>query len=109
MKFVLYIVQFGTAAILFLFSALASWYQGSGLLNDPWEWKYSAKFTTLLYGADSIKDAGDISQLDFFVYAAKHTPTTVVLMAKQLHLHHWPCMLAAFQIRKTPKKDVRTA
>ncbi|WP_240486227.1 DUF4306 domain-containing protein [Bacillus haynesii] len=43
MKFVLYAVQFGTAALLFLFSALASWYQGSELLKVPWEWKYTAK------------------------------------------------------------------
>lgn len=109
MKFVLYIVQFGTAAILFLFSALASWYQGSGLLNDPWEWKYSAKFTTLLYGADSIKDAGDISQLDFFVYAAKHTPTTVVLMVSSfIYIIGLACWLL-FKYGKRRKKDVRTA
>jgi len=50
MKFVLYAVQFGTAALVFLFSALASWYQGSELLKVPWEWKYTAKFTKLLYG-----------------------------------------------------------
>ncbi len=66
MKFVLYAVQLGTAALLFLFSALASWYQGSELLKVPWEWKYTAKFTKLLYGEDSIKYAHDISQLDFF-------------------------------------------
>lgn len=84
MRFVLYFVQFGTAFMLFLFSSMASWYQGSALLSDPWEWKYSAKFTKLFYGADSFKDAGDISQLDFFVYAAKHTPATVVLMAVSL-------------------------
>ncbi|MEC1259219.1 YjdJ family protein [Bacillus swezeyi] len=84
MKFVVYAVQFGTAALLFLFSAFVSWYQGSELLNVPWEWKYSAKFTKLMYGADSIQNAGDISQLDFFVYAAKHTPASVVLMAVSL-------------------------
>ncbi|MGV2549611.1 YjdJ family protein, partial [Bacillus licheniformis] len=69
---------------LFLFSALSSWYQVSELLKLPWEWKYTAKFTSWLYGEDSIKNAHNISQLDFFVYAAKHTPATVILMAVSL-------------------------
>ncbi|RCK13118.1 DUF4306 domain-containing protein [Bacillus licheniformis] len=43
MKFVLYAVQFGTAALLFLFSALASWYQGSELLKVPWEFMNRAR------------------------------------------------------------------
>lgn len=65
MKFVLYAVQFGTAALLFLFSALASWYQGSELLKVPWEWKYTAKFTSWLYGEDSIKNAHKFHSLIF--------------------------------------------
>ncbi|MBU8683850.1 YjdJ family protein [Bacillus haynesii] len=101
MKFVLYAVQFGTAALLFLFSALASWYQGSELLKVPWEWRYTAKFTSWLYGEDSIKNAHNISQLDFFVYAAKHTPATVILMAVSLA---YIIALAAYLLIKTNVK-----
>ncbi|MFN2744652.1 YjdJ family protein [Bacillus sp. z60-18] len=105
MRFVLYAVQFGTAALLFLFSALASWYEGSELLRDRWEWNYSARFTKLLHGADSIKDASDISQLDFFVYAAKHAPASIILMAVSLA---YITALAAYLLIKTYFKRKRS-
>lgn len=65
MKFVVYAVQFGTAALLFLFSALVSWYQGSELLNVPWEWKYSAKFTKLMMERIPFKTRGIFHSLIF--------------------------------------------
>ncbi|WP_142344774.1 YjdJ family protein [Bacillus cereus] len=71
-------VQLGSACMLFITSALMSWYQGSNLIDYPDEWKYSAKFTNYFKGYVSHYD--DIYQIDFFIYAAKFYPTAFVVM-----------------------------
>ncbi|WP_226669800.1 YjdJ family protein [Metabacillus litoralis] len=73
-----FIIQFGIFSILFLFSTAASWYEGSAILNNPWEWKYSTPFTTFFYGG--VNNQSDISQLDYFIYAFKFLPTYPVIM-----------------------------
>ena len=73
-----YIVQFGIAIIFFSVSALISWYEGSNLIEDSFEWKYSTKFTNYFKGPVSNYD--DILQIDFFVYAAKFYPVPVLIM-----------------------------
>ena len=42
-------VQLGSACMLLYTSALINWYQGreSNLIDNPDEWKYSAKFTNI--------------------------------------------------------------
>ena len=70
-------IQFGLAFILFLFSTLASWYEGSEILNWPSEWKYTAFFSQL---NGEIVHASDISPLDHFIYAIKFRPTFPLLM-----------------------------
>ncbi|MDR4947204.1 DUF4306 domain-containing protein [Neobacillus cucumis] len=44
------IIQFGVSSILLLFSTAVAWYEGSAILDNPWEWSYSTSFTQLLYG-----------------------------------------------------------
>ncbi|KIL51259.1 hypothetical protein KP77_07710 [Jeotgalibacillus alimentarius] len=71
-------IQFGAVFTLFMIAALGSWYEGSGILNDPWEWKYSAPLSTLIHG--DITSESQILQLDHFVYAAKFQPLLPLIM-----------------------------
>lgn len=64
--------QVGVGLLVFGFTALFSWYEGSALLDDPWEWKYSTPFSEMIHGSVLMK--GQIVDLDFFVYAAKFSP-----------------------------------
>ncbi|MEI4832323.1 YjdJ family protein [Bacillus sp. FJAT-53711] len=73
-----YMVQFGVVFIFFIVSAIISWYEGSNLIEDSFDWKYSAKFTNYFKG--SVSDSHDIMQIDFFVYAAKFYPIPVMIM-----------------------------
>ncbi|WP_240613589.1 YjdJ family protein [Pueribacillus theae] len=76
---VIYIIQYCFALVLLIFSTFASWYEGSAILDDPWEWKYSTPFSQFLYGR-AIQNIHQISQLDHFVYAAKFHPTFPIIM-----------------------------
>ncbi|WML58711.1 YjdJ family protein [Neobacillus sp. PS2-9] len=70
--------QIGLASIFLLFSTIASWYEGSAIVENTWEWKYSTPFSQLLYG--QVQNSSDISQLDYFIYAVKFQPTFPVIM-----------------------------
>ncbi|MCU5470659.1 YjdJ family protein [Bacillus paranthracis] len=67
---------------LHVISALINWYQGSNLIDDPDEWKYSAKFTNYFKG--TVSNYEDIYQIDFFIYAAKFYPTAFIVMLVSL-------------------------
>ncbi|WP_044337036.1 YjdJ family protein [Rossellomorea aquimaris] len=64
--------QIGIGLIIFGFASLVSWYEGSTLLDNSWEWRYSAPFSEMIHG--SVQSSNDIVALDFFVYAAKFSP-----------------------------------
>ncbi|MGG1632599.1 YjdJ family protein [Rossellomorea sp. NRS-1567] len=64
--------QVGVGFLVFGFTALFSWYEGSALLDNPWEWKYSTPFSEMIHG--SVLTREQIVELDFFVYAAKYSP-----------------------------------
>ncbi|WP_404466734.1 DUF4306 domain-containing protein [Planococcus rifietoensis] len=70
------------AFLVFIFSTLASWYEGEQLRDISWEWKYSAVFSTWLNGP--VNEASDILVIDHFVYAAKFEPLFPLLMAASL-------------------------
>jgi hypothetical protein len=72
------IVQFMFAILLILFSTTATWYEGSAILDNPWEWKYTALFSQWIHG--EVQHHSDISQLDFFIYAAKFKPAYPLMM-----------------------------
>ena len=71
-------IQFGVVSLFLLFSTVAALYEGSAILDDPWEWSYSTPFTQLLYGV--VNNPSDISKLDYFVYAAKFQPAFPIIM-----------------------------
>ncbi|MGF2716191.1 hypothetical protein BWGOE4_55080 [Bacillus mycoides] len=70
--------QLGASFLLFISSTLISWYQGSNLIDDTLEWKYTAKFTNYFEGP--VSNFKDIYQIDFFIYAAKFYPGSVIVM-----------------------------
>ncbi|WP_110926683.1 YjdJ family protein [Bacillus massiliglaciei] len=72
-------LQIALALGLFLFASACALYEGSAIVNNPWEWKYSTPFSEWLYG--SVSSSHDhISQLDYFIYAFKFQPTYPILM-----------------------------
>ncbi|WP_394233854.1 DUF4306 domain-containing protein [Niallia oryzisoli] len=73
-----FIFQFCTAFVVFLFSFLAAWYEGSAILDRPSEWGTSTPISQLMGGY--VKESSDILQWDFFVYAAKYRPTFPMIM-----------------------------
>jgi hypothetical protein len=73
-----FIIQFAIATMILLFSTATAWYEGSAIVDNPWEWKYSTPFSQLVYG--DVHSASDISQIDYFIYAAKFQPTFPVMM-----------------------------
>ncbi len=72
------LIQFGIAIMGLVFSTAIAWYEGSAILDNRWEWKYSTPFSQFLNG--HILSNSDISQLDYFVYAAKFQPTFPLIM-----------------------------
>jgi hypothetical protein len=69
------VLQLGIGLLLFMFSMLATWYEGSEILDRRFEWKYSTPFS------GEVLKASDISPLDYFVYAIKFKPTFPALVA----------------------------
>ncbi|MBU8769452.1 YjdJ family protein [Cytobacillus oceanisediminis] len=73
-----FVIPFSVSIAVLLFSAAVAWYEGSAILDNPWEWRYSTPFTQLLYGV--VNNPSDISQPDYFVYASKFQPTFPIIM-----------------------------
>jgi hypothetical protein len=73
-----YFDQLIIAGFFLLLFSFCTWYEGSEIQDNPWEWKYSTHFSQMLN--DQVLDEQDISNLDYFVYAAKFKPVFPVLM-----------------------------
>ncbi|WP_350301383.1 YjdJ family protein [Peribacillus frigoritolerans] len=73
-----FLFQFGIASILLLISTVCALYEGSAIVDHPSEWKYSTPFSQFLYG--EVNSNSYISQLDYFIYAAKFQPTFPAIM-----------------------------
>ncbi|WP_428911972.1 YjdJ family protein [Niallia sp. Krafla_26] len=71
-------IQLGLSSMVFLFSALVAWYEGSNILQNVQEWESTAIFTQQLNGA--VTQSNDILLVDYFIYAAKFFPTFPILM-----------------------------
>ncbi|WP_230856125.1 MULTISPECIES: YjdJ family protein [Bacillaceae] len=96
-----YSIQLCIAVMFLLFSTGAAWYEGSGILSNPWEWKYSTPFSQLLHG--EVEQQNDISQLDFFVYAGKFQPLfPVLMMVSFLYL----VLLSGYMLLKRSRKKI---
>ncbi len=35
-----FVIQFSVSIALLLFSTAVAWYEGSAILDNPWEWRY---------------------------------------------------------------------
>lgn len=64
--------------VTLIMSTVISWYEGSEIIDDSLEWKYSTLFSQLFN--IEINNGRDISQLDYFVYAAKFQPFFPTIM-----------------------------
>lgn len=71
-------IQFGLSSMVFLFSTLVAWYEGSNILQNESEWKSTAVFSQWLNG--DVLYGSDILLVDYFIYAAKFFPTYPILM-----------------------------
>ncbi|EDL66313.1 DUF4306 domain-containing protein [Bacillus sp. SG-1] len=63
-------------AVLVLFimmTAIFSWYEGSGLMDDPHQWEYTALISGWMDDGE-VLGKSEISQFDFFLYAIKFHP-----------------------------------
>jgi len=67
-----YILQLIIGIFILAVSTFIAWYEGSAIIDNSLEWKYSTPFTELF----NI----DISQLDYFVYSAKFQPLFPTIM-----------------------------
>lgn len=77
-KFLKLFIQVSIAFIILIFSTIASWYEGSALVQSTSEWKHTAVFSKWMNG--SIDQANDILVLDYFLYAAKFSPAYSLTM-----------------------------
>ena len=73
-----YKIQLIIGTFALAISTLIAWYEGSAIIENPFEWKYSTPFTRLFN--IEITNGYDISQLDYFVYAAKFQPFFPAIM-----------------------------
>ncbi|MBN8252005.1 YjdJ family protein [Priestia flexa] len=73
-----YMTQLFAACFIFLLSTAATWYEGSNLTDDSFEWRDSAKYTSI--ATTPITSGYDISQVDYFIYAAKLYPFFPIMM-----------------------------
>ena len=72
------LLQMIIAALFLIVFTFCTWYEGSEIMDRPWEWKYSTHFTHV--NDEQAIDAVDISNFDHFVYAAKFKPLFPLLM-----------------------------
>ncbi|UAL45904.1 YjdJ family protein [Sutcliffiella horikoshii] len=71
-------IPFGLAIMFFCIAIFASWYEGSELVDNSFEWKHTAVFTSWIH--DGEVERGNISQLDYFVYSIKFKPIFPIIM-----------------------------
>lgn len=73
-----YMLQLIIGIFTLAISTFIAWYEGSAIIENSFEWKYSTPFTGLFN--IEITNGRDISQLDYFVYAAKFQPLFPAIM-----------------------------
>jgi hypothetical protein len=66
--------------LFFIVTAFFSWIEGSNLLEDPDQWKYTAVFSRMMDDGEVIGKS-EISQIDFLLYAIKFHPVFPSSMA----------------------------
>ena len=77
-----YVVQIIIGMLVLTGSTIVAWYEGSTIIDKPWEWRYSTPFSQLF--KTEVVTGREISQLDYFVYAAKYEPLFPIMMVISL-------------------------
>lgn len=73
-----YVMQIIVGILTFIISTFIAWYEGSAIIEKPFEWKHTTPFTNLFN--TEITNGHDISPLDYYVYAAKFQPFFPTIM-----------------------------
>ena len=73
-----YLLQIFIGIFILAISTVFAWYEGSAITDISWEWKYSTPFSN--WFNIEIVNGRDISQLDYFIYAAKYQPLFPAIM-----------------------------
>jgi len=73
-----YVLQIIVGTFILLCATFIAWYEGSAIVDDSLEWKYSTPFTEWLN--KEVTNGSEISQLDYFVYAVKFQPLYPTIM-----------------------------
>lgn len=73
-----YVLQLIVGIFTLAVSTCIAWYEGSTITGVTWEWRYSTPFSNLFN--IEISNGHDISQLDYFVFAAKYQPLFPAIM-----------------------------
>ncbi|XQY93068.1 YjdJ family protein [Metabacillus sp. HB246100] len=96
------IVQFGIGILSLLFATVMAWYEGSNIIQNPSEWRYSALFTRMIDGP--VQNGREILQIDYFIYAAKYYPFFPIMMIiSTVYL----ALLIGYQLCKGNKRRFR--
>lgn len=94
-----YILQLIIGIFILAVSTFIAWYEGSAIIDNSLEWKYSTPFTEL-FNID-ITNGRDISQLDYFVYSAKFQPLfPTIMMVCVLYILS---VIGYYLIKRNPK------
>lgn len=94
-----YILQLIIGIFILAVSTFIAWYEGSAIIDNSLEWKYSTPFTEL-FNID-IRNGRDISQLDYFVYSAKIQPLfPTIMMVCVLYILR---VIGYYLIKRNPK------
>jgi Domain of unknown function (DUF4306) len=72
------VIQIGLGVGILLFSLFTTLFEGSEIVDRPFEWEYSTPFS------GEVREGSDISKLDYFVYAVKFKPTFPIVIAISL-------------------------
>ncbi len=73
-----YILQFIIGMFFLIISTFFAWYEGSAIVDNSLEWGNSTPFTH--FSNIDITNGQNISQLDYFIYAAKFQPLFPAMM-----------------------------
>lgn len=83
----LYVSQLILLLIFIFTSTLFSWYEGSAILDKPWEWNNSTPLSNLVKG--KIESKREILQIDFIIYAIKYKPTfPTIMIISSIYLYY---------------------
>jgi len=94
-----YILQLIIGIFILAVSTFIAWYEGSAIIDNSLEWKYSTPFTEL-FNID-ITNGRDISQLDYFVYSAKFQPLFPTIM--MVCVPYILSVIGYYLIKRNPK------